>query len=247
MPLLLASIATFARTVTGYTQSLPKVPVRRRMTPLRLPWRDAAMLAAILLPCAGIASPPVVKPSSSFNSQSVFAGASATFTITATGDAPLVYQWRRDGAELPGQTNSTLRIGTTQPSDEGNYDVVVSNASGSVTSYVARLYAVPPTSELTRTNHTNAASLRLPYFYHLPTGYDAARRYPLILLFTGGGIDETTIFSAYPAQFFVQTSYARQAAIPSLVYITRRAGNGNDDWTAQYLEQAEAASIRAGG
>jgi len=94
-----------------------------------LPWRDAAMLAAILLPCAAIASPPVTKPSSSFNSQSVFVGASATFTITATGDAPLVYQWRRDGAELPGQTNSTLRIGTTQPSDEGNYDVVVSNAS----------------------------------------------------------------------------------------------------------------------
>jgi hypothetical protein len=107
---------------------------------------------------------------------------------------------------------------------------------------------VPPTSELTRTNHTNAASQRLPYFYHLPTGYDAARRYPLILLFTGGGIDETTIFSAYPAQFFVQTSYARQAANPSLlVYVTRRAGNANDGWTAQYLEQAEAASIRAGG
>ena len=125
---------------------------------------------------------------------------------------------------------------------------VVGNASGSVTSYVARLYAVPPTSELTRTNHTNAASLRLPYFYHLPTGYEPARRYPLILVFTGGGIDETTIFSILPAQFFVQTSYARQAAIPSLVvYVTRRAGNGNDDWTAQYLEQAEAASIRAGG
>ena len=199
------------------------------------------MLAAILLPGAAIASPPVVKPSSSFNSQSVFAGASATFTITATGDAPLVYQWRQDGADLPGQTNKTLRIGTTQPPNEGGYDVMVSNASGSVTSYVARLYAVPPTSELTRTNHTNAASLRLPYFYHLPTGYDPARRYPLILLFTGGGIDETTIFSVLPAQFFVHTSYARQAANPSLVvYVTRRAGNGNDDWTPQYLEQVAA-------
>jgi hypothetical protein len=142
------------------------------------------MLAAILLPCAGIASPPVIKPSSSFNSQSVFVGASATFTITATGDAPLVYQWRRDGAELPGQTNKTLRISSTQPPNEGGYDVMVGNASGSVTSYVARLYAVPPTSELTRTNHTNAAGLRLPYFYHLPTGYDPARRYPLIFLFT---------------------------------------------------------------
>ena len=61
IPLLLASIATFAMKMTGYSQSPPKVPVRRRMSPLRLPWRDAAMLAAILLPCAAIASPPVVK------------------------------------------------------------------------------------------------------------------------------------------------------------------------------------------
>jgi predicted esterase len=100
---------------------------------------------------------------------------------------------------------------------------------------------VPPTSQLTRTNHTNAAGLRLPYFYHLPTGYDLARRYPLILLFTGGGIDETTIFSVLPAQFFVHTSYARQAADPSLVvYVTRRAGDGNASWTPQYLEQVAA-------
>src|SRR6185503_6415441 len=119
MPLLLASIAAFAMTMTGYSQSPPKVTVRRRRSPLRLPWHDAAMLAAILLPCAAIASPPVVKPSSSFNSQSVFVGASATFTITATGDAPLVYQWRRDGADLSGQTNKTLSIGAAQPSNEG--------------------------------------------------------------------------------------------------------------------------------
>ena len=119
MPLRLASIAAFAMTMTGYSQSPPKVTVRRRTSPLRLPWRDAAMLAAILLPCAAIASLPVVKPSSSFNSQSVFAGASATFTITATGDAPLVYQWRQDGADLPSQTNKTLRIGSTQPPNEG--------------------------------------------------------------------------------------------------------------------------------
>ena len=206
MPLLLASIAAFAMTMTGYSQS-----------------------------------PPVIRTNTSFNSQSVFAGANATFTITAAGDAPLLYQWRKDGAELPGQTNKTLRISPTQPANEGGYDAVVSNASGSVTSYVARLYAVPPTSQLIRTNHTNAARLRLPYFIHLPTGYDPARRYPLILVFTGGGIDETTIFNILPAQFFVHTAYGRQAADPSLVvYVTRRAGDGNASWTPQYLEQAAA-------
>jgi poly(3-hydroxybutyrate) depolymerase len=206
MPLLLASVAAFTMTMTGYGQS-----------------------------------PPVIRPSFGFNSQSVFVGANATFTITATGDAPFVYQWRQDGAELPGQTNRTLTIGPTQPANEGGYDAVVSNTSGSVTSYVARLYAVPPTSELISSNHTNAASLRLPHFYHHPTGYGPARRYPLILLFTGGGIDEANLFSVFPAQFFVHTSYARQAADPSLVvYVTRRAGDANGSWTPQYLEQAAA-------
>jgi hypothetical protein len=38
LPLLLASIAAFVMTMTGYRQSPPKVPVRRRMSPLRLPW-----------------------------------------------------------------------------------------------------------------------------------------------------------------------------------------------------------------
>ena len=85
--LFLSSIAAFDMRATHYSQSPPKVTVRRRTSPLRLPWRDAAMLAAILLPCAAIASPPVIQPSSSFNSQSVYVGASATFTIIATGDA----------------------------------------------------------------------------------------------------------------------------------------------------------------
>ncbi|MHC1762880.1 MAG: hypothetical protein AB9869_01050 [Verrucomicrobiia bacterium] len=244
-PLPIASIAKFITTMSSCSQSPPKVPIRRGTGLLRVRWREAGMLAAMVLSCAAtspaVASAPVIKPSSSFNSQTVFVGATATFTITAIGDAPLAYQWRRDGVELPGQTNRTLSIGATQPANEGGYDAVVSNASGSVTSYVSRLYAVPKTSELTRTNHTNATGLRLPYFYHLPTGYDPARRYPLICLFTGGGIDETSVFSIMLAQFFVHTSYARQAADPSLVvYLTRRAGDGNSSWTPQYLEQVAA-------
>ena len=56
-----------------------------------------------------------------------------------------------------------------------------------------------------------------------------------------GYVDETTIFSVLPAQFFVHTSYARQAANPSLVvYVTRRAGDGNASWTPQYLDQVAA-------
>ncbi len=198
------------------------------------------LLAALLsgsVHLSAVTAPPAIKASTALNTQSVFRDQPATFTVTATGDLPLQYQWRRDGLDLPGQTNRTLKLLSAQPTDEGSYDVVVANTSGSVTSYGARLYVVPPTSELIRSQHTNAAGLRLPYLYHLPAGYDSVRRYPLIVQFHGsGGIDETTVGSFFPAQFFVHTSYVRQAAESAVVvYPTRRAGN--DAWSSQYVAQ----------
>jgi hypothetical protein len=47
---------------------------------------------------------------------------------------PLRYQWRKDGCELPGQTNALLELVGVQDSSAGGYDVVVSNPVGSVMS-----------------------------------------------------------------------------------------------------------------
>ncbi|MCX6927877.1 MAG: immunoglobulin domain-containing protein, partial [Verrucomicrobia bacterium] len=72
----------------------------------------------------------------------------ATFSVTATGNAPLTYQWRRNGTNLMdgpnvfGATAAILMIANVQPSDAGNYTVVVTNAYGSVTSQVAVLTMV---------------------------------------------------------------------------------------------------------
>src|SRR5207245_11066514 len=57
----------------------------------------------------------------------------------AAGTAPLSYQWRKDGGRLAGATQSSLTLTNFQESDAGSYDVVVSNAWGSVTSAVALL------------------------------------------------------------------------------------------------------------
>jgi len=65
------------------------------------------------------------------------AGYGGTLTIAATGTAPLTYQWRLNGVAIPGATGSSLALTNVQTAASGNYSVVVSNASGSVTSTIA--------------------------------------------------------------------------------------------------------------
>jgi hypothetical protein len=75
-------------------------------------------------------------------------GDPATFMVVATGDPPLSYQWRFSGltGNLPGATNSKLVIQAAQETNAGNYRVIVSNTSGSVTSVVATLRVLIPTA-----------------------------------------------------------------------------------------------------
>ena len=74
--------------------------------------------------------------------QSVVAGQVATFTVTATGGAPLAYQWKKNGADISGATSNTYTTPATSDADIGAvlaYSVVVSNTAGSATSTDAKL------------------------------------------------------------------------------------------------------------
>jgi uncharacterized delta-60 repeat protein len=71
--------------------------------------------------------------------RTVDAGSSALFSVVAGGSSPLVYEWRRGGAPLPGQTNSSLLLTNVSPADAGSYTVVVTNFLGGVTSAPASL------------------------------------------------------------------------------------------------------------
>jgi hypothetical protein len=57
---------------------------------------------------------------------------------------PLGYQWRFNGANLIGQTASSITIFNASTANDGNYTVVVSNIAGMVTSVVARLTVLVP-------------------------------------------------------------------------------------------------------
>ena len=72
-------------------------------------------------------------------SQSIYTRGKAAFRFVATGTAPLFAQWRKSEQNLSNQTNDTLVITNAVLGDAGDYDVVVSNAAGAVTSSVATL------------------------------------------------------------------------------------------------------------
>ena len=72
-------------------------------------------------------------------------GTDVSFSVTATGTAPLSYQWQKDGVDLTdgnritGATTATLTITGVMESDEGGYRCVVTNIAGTVTSDTAML------------------------------------------------------------------------------------------------------------
>src|SRR6266568_4467457 len=79
-------------------------------------------------------------------SEQVPLGTTATFTVVASSATPLSYQWRLNGADLPGATGAVLVLTDVQASDAGDYTVEVSNAFGAVTSVPATLTVLFPPS-----------------------------------------------------------------------------------------------------
>jgi len=74
------------------------------------------------------------------------AGKTVTFAVSAMGAGALRYQWRLNDAALPGATNKSLTITNVQPTQAGNYTVVVTDNVGPATSNPARLVVlVDPT------------------------------------------------------------------------------------------------------
>ena len=82
----------------------------------------------------------------------VTAGQPASFTVAATGTAPLAYQWQRNGVAIAGATTTTYTIAATVLGDSGAvFRAVVTNVAGSATSNNATLTVVAAAPVLTIT------------------------------------------------------------------------------------------------
>ena len=86
--------------------------------------------------------------------QTTYAGMMVFFTANVLGLRPLVYQWQFNGTNIDGATNALLTLMNVQPTNTGSYNLVISNAFGTITSSNASLtvVAVPPTLVLQPTN-----------------------------------------------------------------------------------------------
>lgn len=118
------------------------------------------MLAAGLSVAVGNAQPVINQQPAS---QIVASGDTAALSVVVAGTPPLFYQWDFNGTVLPNATNAALTLANVQTNAAGNYIVIVTNGSGSVTSLIATLTVLPAgtvieplTNEVT-TNGGNAA------------------------------------------------------------------------------------------
>jgi len=94
---------------------------------------------------AGANQPPtIVTPPAD---QTVTVGQMATFSVTASGTAPLSYQWQKDGVDISGATSPSYTTPATTAQDNGaQFRVVVSNSVDTATSNVAMLTVNAPPS-----------------------------------------------------------------------------------------------------
>jgi len=76
--------------------------------------------------------------------QSALVGSNAVLRARAAGVRPLGYQWLQNGVALAGETAASLTLAHIQLTNAGAYRLVVSNASGAVTSLVATLTTLLP-------------------------------------------------------------------------------------------------------
>ena len=89
---------------------------------------------------SGGSTPTAVSISTQPASQTVSVGQTATFTVVASGTAPMAYQWQRNAMPVSGATSASYTTAPTTAADNGaQFQVTVSNSLGSVSSNTATL------------------------------------------------------------------------------------------------------------
>jgi hypothetical protein len=188
-------------------------------------------------------------------SQTVTAGQTATFTVAATGAAPLSYQWKKNGASISGATSSSYTTPTTTSSDNGaQFTVVVSNSAGSVTSNAATLTvnaaAVAPTITTQPASQTVTAGQTATFMVAAtgtaPLGYQWKKNGASISGATSSSYTTpTTTSSDNGAQFTVVVSNSAGNATSNAATLTVNAATVAPSITTQPASQTVTAGQTA--
>jgi hypothetical protein len=179
-------------------------------------------------------SPPTVtlQPAN----QTVTAGQSASFSVTASGATPLSYQWQKNGSAISGATAATYTTPPTTSADNGaQFLVIVSNAKGSATSNPATLtVTAASTVQITTTSLPNgqvqaaySATLQAtggttPYTWSVLSGSLPAG----LSLTAGSGAISGTPTTAGTSSFTIQVADSASSKASAGFSITITGGTG---------------------
>jgi alpha-tubulin suppressor-like RCC1 family protein len=156
------------------------------------------------------------------------AGGSFTFFLTGLFVANVQYQWQFNGTNLTGQTNATLTLTSVSSGDNGNYQVVISNASGTLTSLEASFaIALPP--QITNTTPQVPATTWINYPMTLSVEATAPGSvdYPLSYQWQ---LNTTNISGATGSNYTISTLAPTNDGNYTVV-ITNALGSTNATWT----------------
>ena len=143
-------------TIGGYISGTPTTAGSYPITVTVVSPGNASLAQAITITISGSTTPTAPAITAPPAAASVAAGKTATFTVTASGIAPLGYFWLKNGTALAnggnisGANTATLAIASVAATDAGNYSVTVSNVAGTVTSAAAALSVILPPSITTQ-------------------------------------------------------------------------------------------------
>ena len=169
-------------TNTVTTTNYPAVPGYDLCTGWGTPRGQATINAITVMPYLATVPPATV---------TAYTGSNVSLTVSAGGQATLVYQWFYDGTAIAGATGATLNFSNPQPTNSGQYFVVVTNNYGAVTStvcalsviatppYVAQTYATAPVA-CWRLNETSGTTA-----YDSIGGFNGTNNGSLVLGVTG--------------------------------------------------------------
>jgi|GEM_PF-1480607 len=148
--------------------------------------------------------------------QSVLVGQNASFSVTATGTAPLSYQWQKiglgnlsNGGIYSGVNTNLLKLTGVGLGDAGSYLVVITNVAGTTNSSTLALSVSPPPSVSLTAVGANSGQLSattipgINYVVEGSTNLSPANWVPLQTnVAPGNGVVLFTNTTANPAQFF---------------------------------------------
>ena len=172
--------------------------------------------------------------------QSVVQGSTATFMVVAKGDAPLGYQWKKNGTDISGATSSSYTTPATSMADSGTaYSVVVGNGAGSVTSNTATLTvtatAVAPTINTQPAAQTVTAGEAATFTV------DATGTAPLRYQWKKGG---TNIDGATNSSYTTPATLLTDSGTAYLVEISNEAGTATSSAASLTVTMAPAITTQ---